>query len=341
MLPESRYATIWLSKKAAFLSIVFLSILIITSVFAVWGYKNPQFDQEMHRTIDFESSTTVSTSAKSVMNNTMYNKDEKVSDVSYYVLENFPSVNVTMRTEVNEGTSGQETVHHNASIMYVAQRDNTEFWESKNSIEKRETFKSNSDKFSINMQTVLDEKANVTETLRNRGTVKPYLVVKVSSGEFSKEKRLPIEINQVLYRIDTSDADELNIQSVQTDTTSTKSYPLYMYGSAGIAVLSLFGLILSLYLFRHGVSEEDDWYYSLKLLEQSNWVTRARCDIETKNKSFVRVENPREMRDIAYDTDSRIIYDSEEKALIVSVEDTVYYAISPEGDELFFRLLND
>lgn len=308
-------------------------LLVVVGLLALagagWAYTHPTTTQVTDETHRQTVTANLSTEAVVVDNSTLYEAGQTLENQPVYLRGATPTPTLAVRTTVTD--ANRVTIDQRIELTYRATRDGVIFWENTTTLSRTETMTTSE---TVQMQTPLDIQAVQNRLKSLRGTigsagsvhVQLRLIVTYSTNRYNGtlSEPIPIQITDDWYRLGTPTATEQH----STPVSRTVDVPEQGWSATGPGVLGVFSLGLGLALAtvsRRESSKLDqtDSEYELHQLRYSEWISTGTIP-EDAGDRVIEVTSLESLIDIAIDSNTRTIYDSERECYAIIDGSTVY-----------------
>lgn len=315
-----------------YITAILLVATLLTVSMGSWLYLNPTTTTTTTQTDTLTSHTKVHTSATSVHQTTLFDKNETLRNSPVYLFPSMPRPQISLTTYFSDAT--QATVTHRVALKLTASYQDHVFW-SKTTHLTNQTYTANATEqtttTTLHIKQVRTQLSNIQQAVKGNAQIDASITIKTEYNTTNytgyHQTQLPLSINSQTYSLGSGRA---HLQQQHADSTtqthtsrSPHSIPLLLSGL-------LFGVGASGHFLwrRRTTFNYPRWRYTL--YKHRDWVSHGTLH-ELDVGHVWQLETIEDVVDAAIDAQSRVVYDETRGVCGVVAGDTLYYWVTPDS----------
>lgn len=272
-------------------------------------------------------STAVRTSALVTGNTSLYERGERLTEKSVYLLSATPTATFTVTTSVPADRPA--TVDQTLSLVVQATKDDEAFYQSSRTLVAEESRVTNGTAVStatLNISNVASELDRTQTEVGTAGTVHAELRLRVAYRTDTYEGELtaasPLSVTKRAYWLERGLADSREHATEATREVPVEPNPVVYGGLALLGVIALAGAGGVVYWRRDLDAETVE--VDLVRAQYEEWISNGEFP-SGMDHQYVKVDTLMDLVDLAIDSEKRVIHDDRFSAYAVVDGDVVYY----------------
>jgi len=297
---------------------------------AGWAYADPETTQVTDQTERQTVRSELHSSARVTGNSTLYDEGTRLHDPPVYLFSAAPTATLNLTTAVPSARSIRTT--QNLTVVYTATRDGETFWQRSDELQRQETTAQSGSvttRARIDPRAIQQRAARFESEIGTAGSVDVKLRLTVTYETDRYEGRLttavPLAITDNWYAIDSKSTERTHSTPVtRTVTVPDQNRDRYLgaglLGGVSILVGSAVG---GVYHARFRDVREETLVHRIHRERYDDWISRGTVP-DTLAAPTVRTESLEGLVDVAIDTETRVVYDPDQKLYVVFTDAATY-----------------